>query len=256
MSGSAVAVRDLRKRYGPLEVLRGVSLEARTGEVISIVGASGSGKSTLLRCIPLLEVPEAGEVGVGGEWLAWRPRGKGRVPAEAAQVSRLRSRLGFVFQSFNLWSHMTVLGNVIEAPVHVQRRPRAEVMEEAHALLAKVGLAEKAAAYPAQLSGGQQQRVAIARALAMRPAALLLDEPTSALDPELVGEVLRVIRALAEEGRTMLIVTHEMGFARDVSTRAVFLHQGLIEEEGPPAQVFGDPVSDRCRQFVTSHLRR
>ena len=151
---------------------------------------------------------------------------------------------------------MTVLGNVTEAPVHVQRRPRAEVMDEAHALLAKVGLAEKAGAYPAQLSGGQQQRVAIARALAMRPTALLLDEPTSALDPELVGEVLRVIRALAEEGRTMLIVTHEMGFARDVSTRAVFLHQGLVEEEGPPAQVFGDPVSDRCRQFVTSHLRR
>jgi octopine/nopaline transport system ATP-binding protein len=149
-----------------------------------------------------------------------------------------------------------VLGNVIEAPIHVQRRPRAEVVEEARALLAKVGLAEKADVYPAQLSGGQQQRVAIARALAMRPAALLLDEPTSALDPELVGEVLRVIRALAEEGRTMLIVTHEMGFARDVSTRAVFLHQGIIEEEGLPAQVFGNPVSDRCRQFVTSHLRR
>ena len=256
MSESAVAVRDIRKRYGPLEVLKGISLEARTGEVISIVGASGSGKSTLLRCIPLLEVPDSGEVGVGGEWLAWRSKGNGRVPAEKAQVSRLRSRLGFVFQSFNLWSHMTVLGNVIEAPIHVQRRPRAEVVEEARALLAKVGLAEKADVYPAQLSGGQQQRVAIARALAMRPAALLLDEPTSALDPELVGEVLRVIRALAEEGRTMLIVTHEMGFARDVSTRAVFLHQGIIEEEGPPAQVFGNPVSDRCRQFVTSHLRR
>ncbi len=256
MSESAVAVRDIRKRYGPLEVLKGISLEARTGEVISIVGASGSGKSTLLRCIPLLEVPDAGEVGVGGEWLAWRSKGSARIPAEKAQVSRLRSRLGFVFQSFNLWSHMTVLGNVIEAPVHVQRRPRAEAMEEARALLAKVGLAEKADSYPAQLSGGQQQRVAIARALAMRPAALLLDEPTSALDPELVGEVLRVIRALAEEGRTMLIVTHEMGFARDVSTRAVFLHQGRIEEEGPPAQVFGDPISDRCRQFVTSHLRR
>jgi octopine/nopaline transport system ATP-binding protein len=256
MSESAVAVRDIVKRYGSLEVLKGISLEARTGEVISIVGASGSGKSTLLRCIPLLEVPDSGEVGVGGEWLAWRAKSGGRVPAEKAQVSRLRSRLGFVFQSFNLWSHMTVLGNVTEAPIHVQRRPRAEAVDEAHALLAKVGLAEKAGAYPAQLSGGQQQRVAIARALAMRPAALLLDEPTSALDPELVGEVLRVIRALAEEGRTMLIVTHEMGFARDVSTRAVFLHQGLIEEEGPPSQVFEDPVSDRCRHFVTSHLRR
>ena len=253
---SAVAVRGIRKSYGAMEVLKGVSLAAETGEVISIVGASGSGKSTLLRCIPLLEVPNAGEVGVGDEWVRWRVRGARRVPAEAAQVSRLRSRLGFVFQSFNLWSHMTVLGNVMEAPLHVQRRDRAEVAEEARALLAKVGLAEKADAYPAQLSGGQQQRVAIARALAMRPTALLLDEPTSALDPELVGEVLRVIRALAEEGRTMLIVTHEMGFARDVSTRAVFLHQGVIEEEGPPAQVFGDPVSARCRQFVTSHLRR
>ena len=256
MTSPAVAITGLRKRYGALEVLKGVSLEARTGEVISIVGASGSGKSTMLRCIPLLEVPEAGDVSVGGETLGWRTRGAGRVPADKTQVSRLRSRLGFVFQSFNLWSHMTVLGNVIEAPVNVQRRPRAEAVEEARALLAKVGLAEKADSYPAQLSGGQQQRVAIARALAMRPTALLLDEPTSALDPELVGEVLRVIRALAEEGRTMLIVTHEMSFARDVSTRAVFLHQGLIEEEGPPRQVFEDPVSDRCRQFVTSHLRR
>ena len=256
MTEIAVAVKDLEKRYGALSVIRGVSLEARTGEVISIIGASGSGKSTMLRCIPLLEMPEAGEVGVAGEWLKWRPRGSGRVPAEKAQVTRLRARLGFVFQSFNLWSHMTALGNVIEAPVHVQGRPRAEAIEEAEALLAKVGLAEKRHSYPSQLSGGQQQRVAIARALAMRPAALLLDEPTSALDPELVGEVLRVIRALAEEGRTMLIVTHEMGFARDVSSRAVFLHQGRIEEEGPPAQVFDDPVSDRCRQFVTSHLRR
>ena len=235
MSESAVAVQDVRKSYGHLEVLRGITLEARTGEVISIVGASGSGKSTLLRCIPLLEMPDSGGVAVGGEWLDWRKKGSGRVPADKAQVSRLRSRLGFVFQSFNLWSHMTVLGNVIEAPIHVQRRPRAEVEGEAQVLLAKVGLAEKAGSYPAQLSGGQQQRVAIARALAMRPAALLLDEPTSALDPELVGEVLRVIRGLAEEGRTMLIVTHEMGFARDVSSRAVFLHKGLIEEQGPPA---------------------
>ncbi|WP_158747314.1 ABC transporter ATP-binding protein [Acidisphaera sp. L21] len=256
MTEIAVAVRGLEKRYGAMPVLRGVSLEARTGEVISIIGASGSGKSTMLRCIPLLEVPEAGEVGVAGEWLRWRPKGTGRVPADKAQVAALRARLGFVFQSFNLWSHRTVLGNVIEAPVHVQGRPRAEAIEEAEVLLAKVGLGDKRDSYPAQLSGGQQQRVAIARALAMRPAALLLDEPTSALDPELVGEVLRVIRALAEEGRTMLIVTHEMGFARDVSSRAIFLHQGIIEEEGPPAQVFNDPISDRCRQFVTSHLRR
>ncbi len=252
----AVAVRGLEKRYGPLTVLRGISLEARTGEVIAIIGASGSGKSTLLRCIPMLEVPEGGDLAVGGEWLKWRARGAGRAPADRAQVTRLRSRLGFVFQSFNLWSHKTALENVMEAPVQVQRRPRADVAMEAEALLDKVGLGDKRHAYPAQLSGGQQQRVAIARALAMRPAALLLDEPTSALDPELVGEVLRVIRALAEEGRTMLIVTHEMSFARDVSSRAVFLHQGLVEEDGAPAQVFGDPVSARCRQFVTSHLRR
>jgi octopine/nopaline transport system ATP-binding protein len=256
MTESAVAVRNLEKRFGAITVLRGISLEAKTGEVISIIGGSGSGKSTLLRCIPLLEIPEAGEVGVAGEWVQWKPRGTARIPTDPAQVTRLRSRLGFVFQSFNLWSHMTALGNVIEAPIHVQGRLKAEAIAEAEALLEKVGLAEKRHAYPAQLSGGQQQRVAIARALAMRPAALLLDEPTSALDPELVGEVLRVIRALAEEGRTMLIVTHEMGFARDVSTRAIFLHQGIIEEEGPPAQVFGDPISDRARQFVTSHLRR
>ena len=168
----------------------------------------------------------------------------------------MRSRLGFVFQSFNLWSHMTVLQNVIEAPVHVLKRDRRECVAEAEALLEKVGIAEKRNQYPIQLSGGQQQRAAIARALAMRPQAILFDEPTSALDPELVGEVLRVIRALAEEGRTMLIVTHEMGFARDVASSVVFLEQGRIEEQGPPEQVLENPISDRCRQFVTSHLNR
>ncbi len=252
----AVRLTALRKSYGPLEVLRGVSLAASDGDVVALIGASGSGKSTLLRCIPLLEVPDAGEVAVGGEALRLRATRHGREAADPAQLRRLRSRLGFVFQGFNLWPHRTVLENVIEAPVHVQHRPRAECVAEAEALLDKVGMAEKRHEHPARLSGGQQQRAAIARALAMRPRALLLDEPTSALDPELVGEVLRVVRALAEEGRTMLIVTHEMGFARDVSSRAVFLHAGQIEEEGPPAQVFGDPVSARCRQFVTSHLRR
>ncbi len=252
----AVRLTALRKSYGPLEVLRGVSLAASDGDVVALIGASGSGKSTLLRCIPLLEVPDAGEVAVGGEALRLRATRRGREAADPAQLRRLRSRLGFVFQGFNLWPHRTVLENVIEAPVHVQHRPRAECVAEAEALLDKVGMAEKRHEHPARLSGGQQQRAAIARALAMRPRALLLDEPTSALDPELVGEVLRVVRALAEEGRTMLIVTHEMGFARDVSSRAVFLHAGQIEEEGPPAQVFGDPVSARCRQFVTSHLRR
>ena len=254
---SAVRVTDLRKSFGTLQVLRGVSLDARMGEVISIIGASGSGKSTLLRCIPVLEVPDSGEIAIGDETLRMRPRrGGGQEPADRHQVNRMRSELGFVFQSFNLWAHMTVLQNVIEAPVHVQKRPRAEATAEAEALLERVGLADKRHSYPAHLSGGQQQRAAIARALAMRPQALLFDEPTSALDPELVGEVLRVIRSLAEEGRTMLIVTHEMGFAADVSTRAIFLHGGLIEEQGPPAQVFRDPQTDRCRQFVTRHLNR
>jgi octopine/nopaline transport system ATP-binding protein len=252
----AVSVRGLTKRYGALEVLRGVDLRAGARDVIAIIGSSGSGKSTLLRCIPLLEIPDAGEISVGEETIRLRQGRHGREVADPSQVNRVRASLGFVFQSFNLWSHMTILQNVIEAPVHVQRRPRAECIAEAEALLEKVGIAEKRHAYPALLSGGQQQRAAIARALAMRPQAMLFDEPTSALDPELVGEVLRVIRALAEEGRTMLIVTHEMGFARDVATRAVFLDAGRIEEEGPPSQVFGDPVSARCRQFVLSHLSR
>ncbi|MGY2047565.1 ABC transporter ATP-binding protein [Methylobacterium sp. JK268] len=246
----AVALRGLTKRYGSLEVLRDVSLSAREGEVVAILGASGSGKSTLLRCVNLLEVPEAGEVTVGGETVAWRRRGHGRVPADQRQVERLRSRAGMVFQSFNLWSHRTVLENVIEAPIHVQGRKRAECVAEAEALLAKVGIAEKRDHYPAHLSGGQQQRAAIARALAMHPQVLLFDEPTSALDPERVAEVLRVIRALAEEGRTMLIVTHEMAFAREVAHRIVFLHEGRIEEEGVPAALFGAPRSERLRQFL------
>ena len=249
----AVAIRDLRKRFGPLEVLKGVSMSAADGEVISILGASGSGKSTMLRCINMLEVPDGGEVAIGGETIALEKDRRGRMrPADGGQVDRIRMKVAMVFQSFNLWSHMTVLENVVEAPVHVQKRPRAEAVAEAEALLAKVGIAEKRNHYPAHLSGGQQQRAAIARALAMRPQVLLFDEPTSALDPELVGEVLRVMRALAEEGRTMLVVTHEMSFARDVSSRVVFLHQGVVEEEGPPAQVFGTPRSERFRQFISS----
>ena len=250
----AVEVVNLHKRFGPFEVLKGVSLAAHKGEVISILGASGSGKSTLLRCINFLEVPDEGEVKVAGEALLTKPAlGGYRRAADRRQVDRIRTELGFVFQSFNLWSHMTVLENVIECPIHVQGRPRAEAIASAEALLEKVGIAEKRNHYPAHLSGGQQQRVAIARALAMQPQALLFDEPTSALDPELVGEVLRVMRQLAEEGRTMLVVTHEMAFARDVSSRVLFLHQGVVEEEGTPAAVFGAPKSERFKQFISSH---
>jgi octopine/nopaline transport system ATP-binding protein len=251
----AIRLNGLRKSFGATEVLRGIDLTAQDGDIISIIGASGSGKSTLLRCIPFLEVPDAGEIAVGEDSVSLAAGAK-LTGADRKRINRLRGQLGFVFQNFNLWSHRTVLENVIEAPVHVQGRPRADCVTEAEALLEKVGIAEKRHAWPAQLSGGQQQRVAIARALAMRPRALLFDEPTSALDPELVGEVLRVIRGLAEEGRTMLIVTHEMGFARDVSNKAIFLHEGRIEEEGSPQQVFGDPQSARCRRFVTSHLHR
>jgi octopine/nopaline transport system ATP-binding protein len=253
----AIAVVDMRKRFGGLEVLKGVSLTARDGDVISILGASGSGKSTFLRCINLLETPDAGTVTVAGETIAMRKRRDGKAePGDWRQVDRIRSQLGMVFQSFNLWSHMTVLENLIEAPVHVQKRPRVECIEDAHALLKKVGIGDKADYYPSHLSGGQQQRAAIARALAMRPKVMLFDEPTSALDPELVGEVLRVMRALAEEGRTMLVVTHEMSFARDVSSRVMFLHQGVVEAEGPPAELFGACKSERFRQFISGQARQ
>jgi octopine/nopaline transport system ATP-binding protein len=247
----AIDLRDLRKSFGGLEVLRGVSLKAAEGDVISILGSSGSGKSTLLRCINMLETPDAGTVTVAGETVRLGPSRKGtRQPLDRRQVDRIRSRIGMVFQSFNLWSHMTVLENIIEAPIHVLKRQRRECIAEAEELLAKVGIGEKRDHYPAHLSGGQQQRAAIARALAMHPAVMLFDEPTSALDPELVGEVLRVMRALAEEGRTMLVVTHEMAFARDVSSRVVFLHRGAVEEEGPPGLVFGAARSERFKQFA------
>jgi ABC-type histidine transport system ATPase subunit len=248
---AAIEVKDLHKRFGPLEVLRGVSLAALEGDVISIIGASGSGKSTLLRCINFLEVPDAGEIYLQGELIRTKKRRDGSmVPAERSQVDRARTQLGMVFQSFNLWSHMTVLENVTEAPIYVQKRPKREVIAEAEELLAKVGIAEKRDQYPSHLSGGQQQRAAIARALACHPQVMLFDEPTSALDPELVGEVLRVIRQLAEEGRTMIIVTHEMVFAGEVSSHVVFIDQGRIEEEGPPEKILTDPDSERCRQFL------
>lgn len=247
----ALFVEDLHKSFGALNVLKGVSLTAHQGDVISMIGASGSGKSTFLRCINLLEIPDAGDVRVSGELIQMsKLPGGGQKPADSKQVDRIRSTLGMVFQNFNLWSHMTVLENVIEAPVHVLKRSKADAIQQAEMLLAKVGIADKRDHYPSHLSGGQQQRAAIARALAMDPQVLLFDEPTSALDPELVGEVLLVMRQLAEEGRTMIIVTHEMKFAREVSSEVVFLHEGRIEEQGAPEDVFGNPKSERCRQFL------
>ena len=247
-------MEDLHKSYGELEVLKGVSMTARQGDVISMIGASGSGKSTFLRCINLLELPSAGSIIVKGEEVRFKHKKSGgnMVPADMRQVERIRRKLGMVFQNFNLWEHMTVLQNVIEAPVQVLKVPKAEALEGAEQILNRVGLWDKKDVYPAFLSGGQQQRAAIARALAIEPEVMLFDEPTSALDPELVGEVLKVIRDLAEEGRTMILVTHEMKFARDVSNHVIFLHQGLVEEEGPPQSVFYEAASERCRAFVKS----
>jgi octopine/nopaline transport system ATP-binding protein len=249
----ALDVSNIHKSFGTTEVLKGISLRAHEGDVVSILGASGSGKSTFLRCINLLEIPDKGDVVVAGEKIRMREGRGSRQPEDRRQVDRIRSELAMVFQSFNLWSHMTVLQNLIEGPVHVLKRDRKDAVAEAEQLLEKVGLADRKDYYPAHLSGGQQQRAAIARALAMNPKAMLFDEPTSALDPELVGEVLRVMRALAEEGRTMLVVTHEMGFARGVSNRIMFLHQGLVEAEGPPKELFAHPPSERFRQFLAGH---
>ncbi|TCM50675.1 octopine/nopaline transport system ATP-binding protein/arginine/ornithine transport system ATP-binding protein [Rhizobium sp. PP-F2F-G48] len=244
----ALRVIGLHKRFGLVDVVRGIDLTAETGAVISILGSSGSGKSTFLRCLNCLEIPDAGEI-----WLADDQVIGGPETTPSRQISFLRRRLGMVFQSFNLWEQKTVLQNVIEAPIHVRGLARREAIEQAEHWLARVGLSDKRSAYPAQLSGGQKQRVAIARALAMEPNVLLFDEPTSALDPELVGEVLRVIRGLAEDGRTMLIVTHEIGFARQVSSEVVFLHKGRIEERATPACFFAHTNSARLRQFLSSH---
>lgn len=251
-----LVVNNLRKRFGDLSVLNGISLTADKGDVISILGSSGSGKSTFLRCINLLEIPDEGEVYLHNELIEMTKNRQGKTIAKnPKQVDRIRTKLGMVFQSFNLWSHRTILDNLMEAPVHVLGVPKAQAKEYALELLDKVGIAAKADSYPDHLSGGQQQRVAIARALAMRPEVMLFDEPTSALDPELVGEVLRVMRQLADEGMTMLVVTHEMGFAREVSSKVVFLHKGQIEEQGTPEQVFTRPQSERCRQFLTKQLK-
>lgn len=249
-------VEDLHKRYGNQEVLKGVSLSAHAGDVISIIGSSGSGKSTLLRCINLLEKPHQGRIVVAGEELRLAPQRNGELHAsDPRQLARLRTKLAMVFQHFNLWAHMTVLENVIEAPVHVLSVPRQQAIDTARKYLDRVGLQGKEDAYPAHLSGGQQQRVAIARALAVEPEVLLFDEPTSALDPELVGEVLKVMRSLAQEGRTMVVVTHEMGFAREVASHLIFLHQGRIEEQGAPGQVLNAPKSVRLAQFLSGSLK-
>lgn len=254
-SGEAVLeLTDLHKSFGALEVLRGISLAARRRDVIAMLGSSGSGKSTLLRCVNLLEMPTSGEIAVHGERIEMVMRGGRRRAVDMRQVARIRSRLGMVFQQFNLWSHMTALENVIEAPMSVLKMGKKDAVERAEGVLERVGMIDRKGYYPAHLSGGQQQRVAIARALAMEPEVLLFDEPTSALDPELVGEVLKVIRSLAEEGRTMLVVTHEMGFAREVSGRVLFLHEGLVEEDGVPGEVFARPKSERFRQFLAGTL--
>ncbi|MDQ2067749.1 ATP-binding cassette domain-containing protein [Xinfangfangia sp. CPCC 101601] len=247
----AVQLTGLRKRFGDLEVLKGVSLTAHSGDVIAIIGGSGSGKSTLLRCINFLETPTAGEVRLHGELVAMKPDGEGGFrAADPAQLNRLRARLGMVFQSFNLWPHRTVLENVIEAPVHVLGQNRDAAIANAERLLDRVGLLAKRDVYPEMLSGGQKQRAAIARALAVDPHAMLFDEPTSALDPELVGEVLSVIADLAREGRTMILVTHEMQFARNVASEIIFLRNGLIEEQGKPSDVFDNPKSEALRAFL------
>ena len=253
---SYLSVRQIYKRYGDLEVLKGVSLEAAQHEVVSLIGASGSGKSTLLRCINLLAIPDHGDIWIDGVRLPLsgddgRPR---RINDQRA-VRLMRARLAMVFQSFNLWSHMTILENVMEGPIQVLNAPKAETREKAEALLTRVGIADKRNDYPAQLSGGQQQRAAIARALCMEPKILLFDEPTSALDPELVGEVLKVMRDLAAEGRTMVVVSHEMSFVREVSSKVMFLHQGGIAEQATPAELFRAPQTEACQKFLSNILQ-
>jgi len=257
MAENKLSVTELHKRYGEHEVLKGVSLQANAGDVISIIGSSGSGKSTFLRCINFLEKPSAGTISVNNENIHLERDKDGQLKvANKEQLRSLRTRLTMVFQHFNLWSHMTVLENVMEAPIQVLGLTKNEAHKRAVLYLDKVGIDERARAkYPIHLSGGQQQRVSIARALAMEPEVLLFDEPTSALDPELVGEVLRIMQKLAEEGKTMVVVTHEMEFARHVSNHVIFLHQGKIEEEGSPDELFGNPKSARLQQFLSGALK-
>ena len=248
ISEPVLRIRGLGKDFGPNTVLDGIDFEVGRGETVCVLGPSGSGKSTLLRCINWLERPDRGQVYLSGVQVGLRPGGN--IAMSDAELARLRTRIGFVFQHFALWPHMTVLQNITEAPLHAQRRPRDQVMPEAEAMLAKVGLFEKRDAYPARLSGGQKQRVGIVRALMMRPDLLLFDEPTSALDPELVGEVLAVMQGLARDGMTMVVVTHEMAFARDAATRIVFMDRGSIVESADPRSFFTAPATERARQFL------
>ena len=251
---AALKVCNLHKSFGAHKVIKGVSMEAQKGEVIAILGASGSGKSTFLRCINLLEMPTSGDVFLAGEKMRMKKNRLGEtMPEDIRQVERMRARLAMVFQGFNLWSHMTVMENILEGPLYVQKTPKAEAREKAKSLLNKVGLSDRADYYPAHLSGGQQQRVAIARALAMDPDVMLFDEPTSALDPELVGEVLKTMRQLADEGMTMICVTHELGFAYHVANRVLFLNDGTILEEGAPHDILKSPKTDRMREFMDGH---
>ncbi|MGY0399604.1 MAG: ABC transporter ATP-binding protein [Ostreibacterium sp.] len=257
-SGSASIVlqtNNIHKSFGALEVLKGISLTAHKGDVITMLGSSGSGKSTFLRCINLLEQPEQGDIILNGQTLQFKKTRHGRKPSNKKQLAYFRSKLSMVFQSFNLWSHMTIIENMIEAPIQVLGLPKDEAYSRAEMLLKKVSMWEKRHNHPIQLSGGQQQRVAIARALAMEPEVLLFDEPTSALDPELVGEVLKIMKNIATEGSTMIVVTHELGFAREVSDKIVFLHEGQIEEIGTPDEFFNQTQSERVKQFLSNNLK-
>ena len=261
----SIRVIDLHKKFATLEVLKGVSFDVQRGTVVSMIGASGSGKSTLLRCINHLETPTSGDVLIEGQSILYQTapatrsgaqEGKAGRPRSLSEINRIRRDLGMVFQQFNLWPHMTALENVVEAPRHVRSMARKEALEAGRAALERVHMSDKANVYPARLSGGQQQRVAIARALAMQPKVMLFDEATSSLDPELTDEVLAVMRDLARDGTTMIVVTHEMAFAREVSDHVLFLHNGLIEEQGAPAQLFQNPQSERLKQFLNKSLRQ
>jgi polar amino acid transport system ATP-binding protein len=254
MNGGLLEIRGVHKSFGLLEALRGVDLTVRPGEVAAIIGPSGSGKSTLLRAINHLEKVDRGFVSLDGELIGYSRRGSTLRELTEREILRRRTRIGFVFQNFNLFPHLTVLENVVEAPIHAQGRPRAEAEAEARELLARVGLADRADARPRQLSGGQQQRVAIARALALRPAVVLFDEPTSALDPELVDEVLQVIKELAGTGTTLVVVTHEVAFAREVADTVVFMDEGVVIEQGPPDQVLDRPANPRTKAFLEKVL--